>query len=111
MVFSPVHQWSHSALKPSTEIKSNFDFFLSPGTPPKGLLVYLNHQNKAIQKMIAKKYYFNQMEVFIMENYGRCKNCEYGEPSGCSWKWSCTWYHTLEDPDKLRDCNRYKERD
>ena len=35
-----------------------------------------------------------------MENYGRCKNCEYGEPSGCSWKWSCTWYHTLEDPDK-----------
>ena len=42
-----------------------------------------------------------------MENYGRCKNCEYGEPSGCS----CTWYHTLEDPDKLRDCNRYKERD
>ena len=46
-----------------------------------------------------------------MENYGRCKNCEYGEPSGCSWKWSCTWYHTLEDPDKLRDCNRYKERD
>ena len=32
-----------------------------------------------------------------MENYGRCKNCEYGEPSGCSWKWSCTWYHTLEE--------------
>jgi len=31
--------------------------------------------------------------------------------SGCSWKLSCTWYHTLEDPDKLRDCNRYKERD
>lgn len=46
-----------------------------------------------------------------MENYGRCKNCEYGESSGCSWKWSCTWYHTLEDPDKLKDCNRYKERD
>ena len=46
-----------------------------------------------------------------MENYGICKNCEYGEPSVCSWKWSWTWYHTLEDPDKLRDCNRYKERD
>ena len=61
--------------------------------------------------MIARKYYFNQMEEFIMENYGRCKDCEYGEPSGCSWKWSCTWYHTLEDPDKLRDCNRYRERD
>ena len=46
-----------------------------------------------------------------MENYGRCKDCEYGEPPGCSWKWICTWYHTLEDPDKLRDCNRYRERD
>ena len=42
-----------------------------------------------------------------MENYGRCKDCEYGEPTDCS----CTWYHTLEDPDKLKDCNRYRERD
>ena len=46
-----------------------------------------------------------------MENYGRCKDCEYGEPTDCSWKWSCTWYHTLEDPDKLRDCNSYRESD
>ena len=42
-----------------------------------------------------------------MENYGRCKDCEYGEPTDCSWKWSCTWYHTLEDPDELKDCNHY----
>ena len=46
-----------------------------------------------------------------MENYGRCKDCEYGEPTDCSWKWSCTWYHTLEDPDELKDCNHYRERD
>ena len=42
-----------------------------------------------------------------MENYGRCKDCEYGEPTDCSWK----WYHTLEDPDELKDCNHYRERD
>ena len=42
-----------------------------------------------------------------MENYGRCKDCEYGEPTDCSWKWSCTWYHTLEDPDELKDCLFY----
>ena len=46
-----------------------------------------------------------------MENYGRCKDCEYAEPTDCSWKWSCSWYHTLEDPDELKDCNRYRERE
>ena len=45
-----------------------------------------------------------------MENYGRCKDCEYGEPTDCSWKWSCTWYHTLENPDELKDCNHYRTR-
>lgn len=45
-----------------------------------------------------------------MENYGKCKDCEYGEPSGCSWKWSCTWYNSLEDPDEVKDCAHFKQR-
>ena len=110
MVISPVHQWLHYALKPSTETKFNPDFFTVREHLSKGLLIYLNHQNKAIPKQL-QKYDFNQMEELIMENYGRCKDCEYGEPTDCSWKWSCTWYHTLEDPDELKDCNHYRERD
>ena len=30
--------------------------------------------------------------------------------SGCSWKWSCTWYHTLEDPETLSAGTRARER-
>ena len=45
-----------------------------------------------------------------MENYGKCKNCEYGEPGDHGWKWHCTWYGTLEDPDEVRDCAHYTPR-
>lgn len=45
-----------------------------------------------------------------MDNYGKCKNCEYGEPQDSGWKWYCTWYKTLEDPDEVRDCPHYTSR-
>lgn len=45
-----------------------------------------------------------------MENWGKCKDCRYGEPNDYGWKWSCTWYKTLEDPDEVRDCNHYTSR-
>ena len=45
-----------------------------------------------------------------MENYGRCKDCEYGSPLDSGWRWSCEWYKTLEDPDEVRDCPHYKKR-
>ena len=45
-----------------------------------------------------------------MENYGKCKDCEYGEPNDSGWKWYCTWYKTLEDPDEVRDCEHFKRR-
>lgn len=32
-----------------------------------------------------------------MENYGRCKDCEYGEPTDLQLEMERTWYHTLED--------------
>ena len=45
-----------------------------------------------------------------MENYGRCKDCEYSEPPESGWKWSCEYYKTLEDPDEVRDCPHYRRR-
>lgn len=45
-----------------------------------------------------------------MENYGMCKNCEYGEPQDSGWKWYCTYYKTLEDPDEVKDCRMYRPR-
>ena len=45
-----------------------------------------------------------------MDNYGKCKNCEYGEPQDSGWKWHCTYYKTLEDPDEVKDCRMYRSR-
>ncbi len=45
-----------------------------------------------------------------MDNYGKCKNCEYGEPQDSGWKWYCTYYKTLEDPDEVKDCRMYRSR-
>lgn len=45
-----------------------------------------------------------------MENYGRCKDCEWAEPPESGWKWYCTYYHTFEDPDEVRDCSHFKRR-
>lgn len=45
-----------------------------------------------------------------MENYGRCKDCKWVEPPKSGWKWSCEYYHTLEDPDEIRDCPHYERR-
>ena len=75
------------------------------------MLTFVKSSKQSNPKTIAKNMILIKMEELIMENYGRCKDCEYGEPTDCSWKWSCTWYHTLEDPDELKDCNHYRERD
>lgn len=45
-----------------------------------------------------------------MENYGKCKNCDWAEPEDGYWKWHCTYYKTYEDPDEVRDCAHYKPR-
>ena len=45
-----------------------------------------------------------------MDNYGKCKNCDWAEPEDGYWKWYCTYYKTYEDPDEVRDCTHYKSR-
>ncbi len=46
-----------------------------------------------------------------MSDYGCCRDCEYGEPPESGWKWHCTWYKTLEDPDKIQtDCLHFRPR-
>ena len=45
-----------------------------------------------------------------MSNYGRCKDCEWGEPESGTWKWYCSYYKTYEDPDEVQDCKQFKER-
>jgi len=45
-----------------------------------------------------------------MDNYGKCKNCEYGEPQDSGWKWYCTYYKTFEDPEEVKDCRMYRPR-
>ena len=45
-----------------------------------------------------------------MSNYGRCKDCKWGEPVSGNWKWHCTYYKTLEDPDEIQDCNHFDDR-
>ena len=44
-----------------------------------------------------------------MSNHGRCKDCKWGEPVSGSWKWHCTYYKTLEDPDEIQDCNHFDD--
>lgn len=51
-----------------------------------------------------------KMEELIMSNYGRCKDCEWGEPESGTWKWYCSYYKTYEDPDEVQDCKQFKER-
>lgn len=48
-------------------------------------------------------------ENMSMSNYGRCKDCKWGEPVSGSWKWHCTYYKTLEDPDEIQDCNHFDD--
>lgn len=46
-----------------------------------------------------------------MENYCKCKNCRYSDPT--EWKghcWYCDWYGTYEDPDEVKECEHYKDR-
>ena len=45
-----------------------------------------------------------------MDNYGKCKNCEWAEPENGSWKWWCTYYKTWEDPDEVHNCTHFKAR-
>ncbi len=45
-----------------------------------------------------------------MSEYCKCKDCEYldtTEKKGC--KYYCDWYKTYEDPDKIHECQHYKE--
>jgi hypothetical protein len=42
------------------------------------------------------------------ENWGKCKKCQYADPtekSGYS-----EWYKTYEDPDEVKECKQFKER-
>lgn len=45
-----------------------------------------------------------------MTNYGKCKNCTYGEPVDGTWKWHCTLHGTMEDPDEVQECRGYRPR-
>jgi hypothetical protein len=46
-----------------------------------------------------------------MDDYCKCKDCEYIDPTEKSgYKWYCTYYNTYEDPDKVQECRYYKER-
>lgn len=45
-----------------------------------------------------------------MDNYGMCKNCDWGKPIDYDWKWHCEAYGTREDPDEVKDCPKYRPR-
>ncbi len=45
-----------------------------------------------------------------MGNYGKCKDCKWGEPEYGSWKWHCTHYGIYQDPDEVIDCPAFKVR-
>lgn len=46
----------------------------------------------------------------MSDYYCKCKNCEYIDPTERSgYKWYCKSYGSYEDPDKVRECRRYKK--
>ena len=46
----------------------------------------------------------------MSDYYCKCKNCAYIDPTERSgYKWYCESYGSYEDPDKVRECRRYKE--
>ena len=44
-----------------------------------------------------------------MTNYGRCKDCRWGEPEPGTEKWRCLYYETYVDADKVKECNHFKD--
>lgn len=63
--------------------------------------------NSAAKLNLSKS---REKENISMSNYGKCKDCIWGEPVSGSWKWSCTRIGTLEDPDEIQDCGFFKDR-
>ncbi len=46
----------------------------------------------------------------MTDYYCKCKGCKYADPTERSgYKWYCTEYRTYEDPDKIRECRRFKK--
>lgn len=46
-----------------------------------------------------------------IDYYCKCKNCKYVDPTERKgYKWYCSSYGSYEDPDKIRECKRYKEK-
>ena len=46
-----------------------------------------------------------------MDDYCRCKDCRYCDPSERDgYKWYCEYHKTYEDPDKLQECRNYRDR-
>ncbi len=46
-----------------------------------------------------------------MENYCKCKNCRYSDPTERKGHcWYCDWYGTYEDPDEVKECDHYTDR-
>ena len=44
-----------------------------------------------------------------MTNYGRCKDCRWGEPEAGTDKWRCLYYETYVDADKIKECSHFKD--
>ncbi|NLW70278.1 MAG: hypothetical protein GX061_04275 [Eubacteriaceae bacterium] len=46
----------------------------------------------------------------MADDYCKCKGCKYADPTQreSGYKWYCEAYRTFEDPDKIRECKKYK---
>lgn len=44
-----------------------------------------------------------------MSNYGRCKDCRWGEPEPGTEKWRCLYYETYVDSDRVKECYYFKD--
>lgn len=46
-----------------------------------------------------------------MDNYCKCKNCKYCDPSERNgYKWYCEYYRIYVDPDEVQECRMYRDR-